>query len=63
MAYRVQTFDLPLGEAARAYADRLLALPAMREWYEAALREPWLEQHHEDEIAATGQILEDFRQA
>ena len=57
----VQTYDLPLSPAARGYAERLLALPAMREWYEAALAEPWREQHHEEEAAATGQIIEDLR--
>jgi glutathione S-transferase len=62
VAFRVQTFELPLGDLARSYAQRMLALPAMRAWYEAALREPWREQHHEDEIAAAGLILQDFRQ-
>jgi glutathione S-transferase len=61
VAFRVQTFDLPLGEASRFYANRLLALPAMREWYEAALEEPWREQHHEDEITATGRVTENHR--
>ena len=61
VAFRIQTFDLPLGNTAMVYAHRLLELPAMKEWYKAALREPWIEQHHEDEIAATGKILEDHR--
>jgi glutathione S-transferase len=61
VAFRAQTYGLPLSPAARAYAKRLLDLPAMREWYGAALAEPWREQQHEDEAAATGQVIEDLR--
>ena len=61
VAFRVQTFGLPLSEAANAYTERLLALEPMVAWYEAALDEPWREAHHEDEIAATGAIVRDFR--
>ena len=61
VACRVQTFDLPLSPAARQYADALLAMPAMQEWYEAALQEPWREIHHEEEILDAGRVLHDFR--
>ena len=61
VAFRAQTFDLPLGSRSREYAARLRQLPAMRDWYETALREPWRERHHEDEIAQTGTVLEDHR--
>lgn len=61
VAFRAQTFSLPLGQAAQSYADHMLAFHAMQEWYKEALREPWLEEHHEEEIAATGKILDDFR--
>lgn len=61
VAYRAQTFDLPLGAAARAYADTLIALPAMQDWYQAALQEPWREIHHEEEILATGRVIRDYR--
>ena len=61
VAYRVQTFDLPLSPAARNYAETLLALPAMQDWYEAALKEPWREIHHEEEILDAGRVLKDFR--
>ena len=61
VAYRVQTFDLPLSAAARTYADTLLSLPGMREWYEAALKEPWREIHHEEEILEAGTVTRDFR--
>jgi glutathione S-transferase len=36
---RVATYDLPVGASSRAYIDRLLALPSMREWCEAARAE------------------------
>lgn len=62
VALRVQTYNLPLGETARQYADSILKTAALQEWYEAALQEPWLEQHHEDEIAQAGRVLQDFRQ-
>ena len=61
VAFRVQTYGLPLGEVARAYAERLLALPAMREWYDAALQEPWRDEGHETEIARAGTVTADHR--
>ena len=51
VAFRMQSYGLELGERAVAYAHRLLELPAMRDWYAAALAEPWREAHHEAEIA------------
>src|SRR5690606_22714693 len=39
VAYRIQTYDLPVDAEARAYAARLLALPAMADWTTAALAE------------------------
>lgn len=39
VAFRVQTYGLPLSDASNAYVQRLLALPAMQEWYAAALKE------------------------
>ena len=38
VAFRFQTYELPLGAAARRYAAQLLALPSMQTWYHAALR-------------------------
>jgi len=61
VAFRAQTYGLEFGTAADAYAARLLALPAMREWYEAALAEPWREAAHEAEVRAVGEWLEDLR--
>jgi glutathione S-transferase len=36
---RFRTYAVELPPACRAYADAVLALPAMREWIEAAQRE------------------------
>ena len=60
IAFRAQTYGLRFGnDAAAAYAARLLALPAMRAWYDAALAETWREPAHEAEVAGT--IVEDLR--
>ena len=61
VAFRVQSFGIELSEAGRAYVDTLLAHPAMREWYEAGLNEPFRDWPHEDEITAVGTLTEDFR--
>ena len=61
VAFRVQTYDLKLSDAANSYASRLLELPAMRCWYEAALKETWREQAHEAEARDVGAVLEDLR--
>ncbi|MBD3897615.1 glutathione S-transferase family protein [Halomonas sp. ML-15] len=62
VAFRVQTFSLPLSEASLAYVERLLALPAMQQWYAEALVEPWIDPQHEDEVEAGGTVLADYRQ-
>jgi glutathione S-transferase len=59
--FRVQTFGLDLSTPATDYVHRLLNLGAMREWYEAALAEPWREAAHEKEILAVGDLIEDLR--
>ncbi|MBP6533675.1 MAG: glutathione S-transferase family protein [Arenimonas sp.] len=61
VAFRIQTYNLPMSRASRAYADRLLALEGMRAWYEAALDEPWREVGHEREILAHAELVQDFR--
>jgi len=62
VAFRVQTYGLALAGAAAEYARRLLALGAMGQWYEEALREPWREPAHEAEARRAGTWLEDRRQ-
>ncbi|WP_083023073.1 glutathione S-transferase family protein [Vreelandella lionensis] len=61
VAFRIQTFNLPLSEASLAYVQRLLALPAMQEWYEAALKETWREPMHEEETVKHATLLSDER--
>lgn len=61
VAFRIQSYGLELGDAAMAYARRLLDLPAMREWYAAALAESWRDPDHEDEARRAGTWLQDLR--
>lgn len=61
VAFRVQTYGLPLSPPAQDYAARLLALPGMQMWYEAALREPWREAAHERETLQQAELLADLR--
>ena len=61
VAFRVQTFGLPLGDASLAYMQRLLALPAMQAWYAAALKETWREPMHEQETLKQATLLSDER--
>lgn len=61
VAFRVQTYGLPLGNETSGYVARLLALPGMREWYAAALRETAREPMHEADVAQAGTIVEDLR--
>ena len=63
VAFRVQTYALPVGDVAAAWVDRMLSHEGMREWYRAALEEPWREPSHEAEAAGSGTILEDHRSA
>ena len=39
---RLHTYGVDLGATTRAYMDAVMALPAWREWYAAALKEPWV---------------------
>lgn len=61
VAFRVQIYNLELSAAAASYARRLLDLPAMQDWYAAALRETWRKQAYENEALAAGRIVADYR--
>jgi glutathione S-transferase len=61
VAFRVQTYGLQLDAASMAYVERLLALPVMRDWYEAGLRETWRDPPHEAEAHASGRWTADLR--
>jgi glutathione S-transferase len=43
------------------YVQTLLALPAMQDWYNSALAEPWTEPAHDAEVLAYGGLLQDYR--
>ena len=61
VALRLQTYGLMLSPPAAAYAARLLALPALQEWYHAGVAETWREPAHEAEALAVGTITSDLR--
>ena len=60
VAFRIRTYGLDVGRG-RAWVDRVLAHPAMREWETEALAEEWREAGHEAELAAAGEIVADYR--
>jgi glutathione S-transferase len=62
VAFRVQTYGLKIEGAAQAYLKRLLDLPAMREWYEAALAETFRDEHDEQALKF-GTVTQDLRAA
>ena len=61
VVFRVQGYGLALSTPAMAYVARMRALPAMREWYDAALAETQREAGHEAEVLSHGTIIEDLR--
>lgn len=61
VAFRCQTFSLPLNEQAQDYCDRLLALAGMSKWQTEALLETARDMDHENEIGSYGRIIEDIR--
>ena len=63
VAFRVWTYGLDVGTAGQAWVDHMLMLPAMVAWEKDALAESWREAGHEEELAACGEIIGDYRQA
>lgn len=61
VAFRIQTYGLELSEQGMTYVRRLLDLPSMKNWYDAALAEPWREPAHEQDIARHSTIVADLR--
>jgi glutathione S-transferase len=59
-AFRIRTYGLDVGSG-QAWVDRVLNHPAMLEWEAAALSETWREAGHEEELAAAGTIVADYR--
>lgn len=63
VAFRALTYSPELSATAQAYVQRLLELPAMRQWYQEALDERWRDEPHEAEIQSLGEILSDLRRS
>jgi glutathione S-transferase len=61
VAFRIQSYRLPLDAPAAAYAEHLLGIGAMREWYAAALKETLRDAPHEDGVLRLGTVLQDLR--
>jgi glutathione S-transferase len=61
VAFRIQSYHLPLDAPAAAYAEHLLGIGAMREWYAAALKETLRDAPHEDGVLRLGTVLQDLR--
>ena len=61
VAFRVQSYDLPLARASLDYVRRLLAVPAMKDWYAAGLAETFREPGHEAETAGAYGLIADYR--
>lgn len=64
LAFRIQTYSedgFGLSGSALGYARRLLQLPPMVAWYEAALAETWRDEDHEAEVLAAGTVWADHR--
>ena len=61
VAFRIQTFHLPLSDVSQAYVQHLLALPVMQEWYQDALAETWREPMHEQETVKNATLINDYR--
>lgn len=61
VVFRALTYGLDFGARANDYVALMLAQPAMRDWYDAALAETWRDQPHEDEVMASGTITQDLR--
>lgn len=62
IAFRMQSYGLSLDESSNAYVARLLALPSMRDWYAAALVEPWRKKAYEEEIRSVAISITDLRE-
>lgn len=61
VAFRVQSYGLPLPPAAQAYVELLLSLPGMRAWQQAALAESAREPSHEAGPLQHGELVADLR--
>lgn len=61
VAFRIQTYALPLTEAASHYVQHLLALEPMQQWYNAALAETWRIEKYDAITRNAGNFIADYR--
>jgi glutathione S-transferase len=61
VAFRIQTYEPPISADARRYAELLLGLASMKQWYAAGLAETWRDPEHEEEVRAAGVWTQDLR--
>ncbi|MGL5990165.1 MAG: glutathione S-transferase family protein [Plesiomonas sp.] len=61
VVFRLQTYQLPLSEEARAYCELILSLKETLQWEADALQEVWRDQNHEEDITRVGTIMRDVR--
>ena len=61
VVYRVRTYGLQVGAKGQAWAEMMLAHPAMQQWEAEALSESWREVGHEEELRACGDVIADYR--
>jgi len=61
VAVRVRGYGIELGTAAMAYAERLLAHPAVVEWIGQGIAEPWVDEPHEADCIRGRRVIEDRR--
>lgn len=63
VAFRIQSYGLPMDAVALAYAQRLRELPGMQRWYAQALAERVRLTDSEETAQRVGTVLEDLRVA
>jgi glutathione S-transferase len=61
VAFRIQSYNLPLGNRSKSYVQRLLSLPAMQAWAKAGIAETSREPNHEAETTLAHDVIEDLR--
>ncbi|MDH4574352.1 glutathione S-transferase family protein [Salinicola acroporae] len=62
VAVRIRGYGIELGTAPMAYVERLLAHPAVAEWVEQGIAEPWADEPHEADCVRGRRIIADRRQ-
>jgi glutathione S-transferase len=61
VATRIQTYGLPVTERAARYATVLLQQDSVAEWIAGGIAETFRDPPHEQEILASGELLQDMR--